>query len=119
MKVSDRRKTTAYDTEALKPEAGVRALWLLYRRGQWGLLEDSGLHRENIEPIFSAFSADNIIGPRLTKAQVRRLVALTPGLEEASIHLRIDYALHWYEKERGNNDKVLPRGGTAAERKRV
>jgi hypothetical protein len=102
-----------FDTDALKPEAGVRALWLLYQRGQWGLLEDFGLHREVIEPIFSAFSADNIIGPRLTRVQVRRLVALTPGLEEASIRLRIDYALHWYEEKKNENAKILPSRGVA------
>jgi phage tail protein X len=87
----------AFDMEALTPETGVRAIWLLYERGQWGMLEDFGLHRAATKPIFDAYAANNVVGTRLTRVQVRELIAATPGLAEISFQLRQAYALQFYD----------------------
>jgi hypothetical protein len=88
-----------FDKEVLESESGVRALWLLYKRGQWGRLEDFGIKRGEVEALLDAFDRENAITHRLTKAQCRRLSELIPDLEGASTELRLAYALSYYERE--------------------
>jgi hypothetical protein len=99
-----------FDKAALEPEAGIRALWLLYKRGKWGFLEDFGLIRKEAEPAFKAFEAENVIGTRLTKRQVRRLIEGVPGLKGAGVELRIAYALKFYSEGKAKNAVLLYRG---------
>jgi hypothetical protein len=102
------------DREILKYETGIRALWLLYRRGQWGRLEDFGLDRKVAEPVFRKFENETLLGERLTRTQIRRLVAMVPGLKEAGTELRLAYALRYYDakmtKEILNDPLLLRRG---------
>ncbi len=88
-----------FDREALRPEAGVRAIWILYKRGAWGLLEDIGIDRNQTESIFRKFEDDHLVSERLTKAQVRTLLTIIPGLKGASTELRVNYALVYYEEK--------------------
>jgi hypothetical protein len=88
-----------FDKEVLESESGVRALWLLYKRGQWGRLEDFGIKRGSVEVALDSFDRENAITHRLTKAQCRRLVGSVPELEGASTELRLAYALSYYERE--------------------
>lgn len=102
-----------FDPDALEPEAGVRALWLLYRRGQWGRLEDFGIERAAAEPLFKQFEAENVVVGRLTKAQVKTLTRLIPELHDAGVELRLAYALKFIEQgvfDRGTT--VLVEGAT-------
>jgi len=86
-----------FDRNALEPEAGIRAIWLLYKRGQWGYLEDLGMDRAVAAPAFRAFEAENLIGPKLTKTQCRLLERMVPGLKSARVELRSAYVLKFYE----------------------
>lgn len=91
------RHVEHFDRSALEPEAGIRALWLLYKRGQWSDLRDFGIERSEVEPIFDAFAAEQAITARLTKAQCRRIVELIPALSDAAVELQLSYALKFVE----------------------
>lgn len=122
-----------YDSSFLEPEAGQRALWLLYRYGAWGYLEDLGMNREKAEPAFHAFDAANVVSKRLTRVQCRQLEESVPGFKEARIELQLAYALRIYEeqdkkgaKKNGSSNgkrrsaaKVLPRRGSHRTRSRL
>ncbi len=82
-----------FDPEVLKDEVGIRALWQLYKMGQWGLLSDFGVERELVEERLVQFENDNIVNHRLTKPQCRALVRAVPELEGAGVELRLAYAL--------------------------
>lgn len=45
----------AYDPACERVETAVKAIWLLYRRAKWNLLEVAGLPREQIEPLLAAY----------------------------------------------------------------
>jgi len=115
-----------YDSSFLEPEAGQRALWLLYRWGQWGYLSDLGLIQAEAEPVFAAFDAGNVVGKRLTRVQCRELEELVPGFKEARIELQLAYALRYYseskdlkgEKEK-NDRKALSRRGSHSQPRRL
>lgn len=79
----------------METEAGVRAVWLLYRRGKWSYLEDFGIDRRVAEREFHRFEQTHVIGDRLTKVQVRRLAMVIPGLAEAGVELRLAYILRF------------------------
>lgn len=86
------------DREILEPETGLRALWLLYKRGAWGYLEDFGLERSVVEPLFIRFESDNVVtSDRLTIAQCRKLVSAVPGSEFAAQELQLAYALKFID----------------------
>ncbi len=87
-----------FDPDVLSPEAGVRAVWIMYRRGQWNRLEDFGLERATVEPLLDKFDYDYIPGERLTASQARRVAELIPDVGEAGVELRLAYALG-YQKE--------------------
>lgn len=87
------RHVESFDREALEPESGVRALWLLYERGQWGSLQDFGVERHEVESTLDKFRAEQAVTSRLTKAQCRRIVELIPILGEAATELQLSYAL--------------------------
>lgn len=87
------------DLEAMSREAGIRAIWLLYKRGAWGYLEDLGMERGLAAPALAAFEAENLIGARLTKRQCSTLARLVPGLEEARRELQHAYALKYYDEQ--------------------
>ena len=111
-----------FDQAALEPEAGVRAIWLLYKRGAWGYLEDFGMSRAEAEPVLRQFERENLITGRLSKAQCRHLLATVPGLAGAGVELRLAYALKFLDagvlldreefsrilKEKAEADEVLP-----------
>ncbi len=82
----------------MEPEAGVRAVWLLYKRGKWSYLEDFGIERSVAERAFQKFEATHVIGDRLTKVQVRRLARIVPGLLDAAREMRLAYALRFYSE---------------------
>lgn len=46
-----------YDPRCERIETAVKALWLLWMRRKWDLLEIAGLHREDIDPLFTAYDA--------------------------------------------------------------
>ncbi len=117
-----------YDKSFLEPEAGQRALWLLYRYGGWGYLEDLGMDRAVAEPVFARFDAENVVGKRLTRTQCRMLDAenvvgkrltrtqcrmlekLVPGFKEARVELQLAYALRYYEEEKDKDEALHKRG---------
>jgi len=80
-----------FDREAVAEDAGVRAVWLLYRRGKWGFLEDFGIERRTAEREFKKFEATHVLGDRLTRVQIRRLAKVIPGLVDAVVELRLAY----------------------------
>ncbi len=82
----------------MEPEAGVRAIWLMYKRGKWGYLDDLGIERRLAESAFQRFEKTHVIGERLTKVQVSRLAKVIPGLVEAGRELRLAYALKHYSE---------------------
>lgn len=86
----------AFDRAALEAEAGLRAMWLLLKRGKWGLLEDFGVERSLAEPAFLAFERENTVARRLTKVQCSKLAEMVPGLADAALELRLAYALKYY-----------------------
>ena len=77
---------------------GLRAVWWLYKRGMWGYLEDFGLKRENVEPALLRFDQENVVKNRLTTPQARKLARRIPELQEASVELRLTYALKMYDE---------------------
>jgi hypothetical protein len=87
--------TMRFDAEVLQSEVGVRAIWLLYKRGAWGKLEDFGIKRSETEPLLVKFENEYIPGERLSMPQVHRLMKLVPGLEEAGREMRLSYALQY------------------------
>lgn len=100
-----------FDKRLTEPEVGIRALWLLYKRGQWGALEDFGLVRREAEPALRAFERYETVMTRPTRRQCRKLVELVPGLAEAGKELRLAYVLKQYDKHKGvgNGRQTLPR----------
>lgn len=106
-----------FDREALETEAGVRALWLLYKWGRWDYLEDFGLDRAEAEGAFVAFDAENITENRpgrhpLTRKQCRVLLGQVPGLAEAGKELRLAYALLFFDERtiKGVRNEDVHRG---------
>lgn len=93
---------------ALEPEAGIRALFLLYKRGRWGELDDLGLPRHVIEPALRRFEAETLITDRLSKTQVATLLKTVPGLKEAGQELRLAYALLYIDREKRKENAVVP-----------
>lgn len=85
----------AFDRAALEADTGIRAIWLLYKRGKWGFLEDFGVERAVAERFFIQFERDYTVAGRLTKGQCR-LVEQFPGVAEAGRELRLAYALKYY-----------------------
>ncbi len=100
-----------YDSSFLEPEAGQRALWLLYKYGGWGYLEDLGMDRAAAEPAFQAFDAGNVVGKRLTKTQCRMLEEQVPGFKDARVELQLAYILRYYSEEQ---DKKVRTNGNRA-----
>lgn len=107
-----------FDKEAVKPESGVRAIWLLYKRGQWGALADFGLEREKVEPLFKRFESDRALLSQpgrhaLTIKQCRALVKLVPEVGAAAKELRLAYYLKFYDKGKGKEVSLenVSRGG--------
>lgn len=94
------KRSTGFDRNLTEPEVGIRALWLLYKRGQWGALEDFGLVRSEAEPALRLFERRETVVTRPTKRQCRRLVAMVPGLEEAGKELRLAYILKQFDKHK-------------------
>jgi hypothetical protein len=84
-----------FDPNVLSPETGVRAVWMMYRRGQWDRLEDFGIERAKIEPLLDKFDYEYIPGERLTNSQARRVAELVPEIAGAGVELRLAYALQY------------------------
>jgi hypothetical protein len=87
-----------FDEKMLSDHVAVGAIWLLYKWGRWGALEDIGLEREKVEPLFKQFEATNVTNTKpgkqpLTKKQAQALEKLVPGLTEARIELQLAYML--------------------------
>lgn len=82
---------------ALSALAGMRAIWLLYLRGRWDLLEDLGIDRNRLEPALKQFN----YGDPLTIRQAQQLYKKVPELVEASRELRLAYALKQLDRPRG------------------
>lgn len=74
-------------------ETGVQAVWLLYKWGRWGYLEDLGVERREVEDGLRQFEVDNVVSDHLTRAQAKRLAKKLPVLQGASVELRLAYAL--------------------------
>jgi hypothetical protein len=89
-----------FDRKLTRRDIGVRAVWLLYKRGKWGYLEDFGIDRAVAGPAFERFEAENAVGRRLTKSQVKKLAKI-PGVLEAGMELRLAYTLKSYSQARG------------------
>lgn len=79
-----------FDMNALSDRAGMRAIWLLYHRGQWEHLEDIGVDRSRVEPKLKRFKH---YGELLTPRQVAQVEKYVPEFVEASKELRLAYAL--------------------------
>jgi predicted trehalose synthase len=47
----------AYDARCERVETAVKALWLLWMRRKWDLLEMAGLSRDEVDPLFTAYDA--------------------------------------------------------------
>ena len=86
------------DDTMMSDVTGLRAVWWLYKRGLWSYLEDFGLRREDVEPALVKFDAENVIKNRLTRPQARKLARRVPQLREASVELRLTYALKMYDE---------------------
>ena len=88
-----------FDKRATEAIAGVRAVWLLYKRGRWSYLEDFGVERDKVEPVLRTFEATHVINnDRLTTAQAKRLVKLVPEVADAGKELRLAYVLRFVDK---------------------
>lgn len=87
-----------FDALALEPEAGIRALWMLWKRGAWGSLSDFGVDRGVAEPLLVKFEDKHVVVGRLTKAQTRQLEREIPGMKEAGMELRLAYALRFIDE---------------------
>lgn len=75
----------ALDTE----DVALRALYRLYRRGKWSLLEEVGIIRATHQAALDAACED--MGYRLVEADVARLRRDCPALLGAAAHLRDRY----------------------------
>jgi hypothetical protein len=82
-------KDDTYSEDALSFLAGMRAVWLLYYKGQWSHLAEIGVRREQVENRLSVLP----YGGRLTQAQALSLAKRVPEMELASVRLRMRYAL--------------------------
>lgn len=82
-----------YDPHCERVETAVKALWLLWMRRKWDLLEIAGLKREDIDPLFTAYDA-TIERHRLDDRTALGLLLFARGV--GSIHLiRILSACFW------------------------
>jgi hypothetical protein len=101
-----------FDEKMLSAQVGVGAVWLLYKWGRWGALEDFGLEREKVEPLFKQFDATNATNTKpgkhpLTKKQAQALEQVVPELTEARKELQLAYMLKLVDE--GVNLESLPR----------
>lgn len=97
-----------YDPKVMEPDTGLRAVWLLYKKDQWGYLEDFGLERAVAEPQFQRFERDNVVtGDHLNSSQCRKLKSAVPGSEYAAKELQLAYALKFIDKGQINASVVL------------
>jgi hypothetical protein len=89
-----------YQPELDAEDTAIKALFLLYRRGHWSLLEDTGLTRKDHQEALDR--ANDEFGMVLSKADVALLKLSCPFLKEAANNLRLVYTL-----------KTIPKGKTA------
>ena len=87
--------TLSNDDEPINITAAYKALWLLYYRGRWNLLEELGLNREETENQFIATemlihrngNSDTLVRRLTTQRQVQLFVFMVSGVTEAAIEL--------------------------------
>jgi len=79
-----------FDPACTRIDKAVAAIWLLYRRAKWALLDDLGLRRHVVEPIFGAYDMRYIStdhGRIHTEKQAAHLIGMYPQVEIAALDL--------------------------------
>lgn len=90
-----------YSADALGWQAGIKAVWLLYRRGRWEELGSLGVDVPALRNKLERFSHYE---DQLTKGQVLWLRDKVPEIEAASFRLRALYALKYRIREAANEN---------------
>lgn len=79
-----------WDEQCLKLSTAVKAIWILYRRGKWDLLECIGFPRKEYEHLFIKFDLQHITsehGLLRTERQVIAVMHAIPGMALCGITL--------------------------------
>lgn len=101
----ERSPTNLFDLECLKLHVAIRAVWLLYRRGKWDLLESIGLPRALYGEKFLKYDARWITtdhGLLRTDAQAEHFADAVPGVRIAASLLIEEYRMIFSERIVGN-----------------
>lgn len=83
-----------FDLDCLTLETAIRAVWILYRRGKWNLLEEIGLSKERYNERFYKFDTEYIMSDHglLRRAQqVEAFADACPGVRIAAMELNDRY----------------------------
>ncbi len=86
-----------YDAKSEGILCGVKAVWILYKRGKWSLLEELGVERSAHEPLFEFFDlvtlTPNVSGLLCCWLDVVLLLKLSPAVLDAALSLSNEYFL--------------------------
>jgi hypothetical protein len=79
------------NTDLERVDVCVKAIWLLYRRGKWRLLELAGVSQNRFSEPFRAFDLENIVyehGRITNETQVLDLLEMAgPEIVEAAVFM--------------------------------
>ncbi len=86
-----------YDEKSEGILCGVKAVWILYKRGKWSLLEELGVLRSIHEPLFESFDltalTPNVSGLLCCWLDVVLLLRLSPAVLDAALYMSNEYFL--------------------------
>lgn len=93
---------TRYDARCTTISTGVRAIWLLYTRRQWKLLESLGIDKDTHSALFALFTIRvlNEDTNRLSRESVGMLIRFCPAVLDAAIALTGAYMIKVENTER-------------------
>lgn len=85
----------SYDARCTTIGTGVRAIWLLYTRRQWKLLESMGIDKDTHAALFAMFEIRvlNEDSNRLSRESVGMLIRFCPAVLDAAIALTGAYMM--------------------------
>lgn len=92
-----------YDNRAESIPCAVRAVWTLYKRGKWSLLEEMGIDRKQHETLFFSFEEHSktptVSGLLSSWSDIVVLIRLSSAVLDAALELSNEYYLLYHRKE--------------------
>lgn len=90
-----------YDAECERAGVAIKAIWLLYRRGNWNLLAGMGLERAEFERAFESFDFLHVVYERGRLANEQQAFALLRFIHRESPRAAVKFlsAAFWMVAE--------------------